>query len=142
MIRRHILLLKNILKRFLVTKINTIKEENQQVQLKSPIPIANISWVTTKYHQHALTLLKYPKKSLYIDYYMHKSVEIIFPLRCSRFIFLDETAVLRNIHRYRLCILWKILKNSPFKLYFGPFELYCFRFRRFFHLPLNRIWTF
>ena len=37
------------------------------------------------------------KKSLYFDYCMQKkSVEIIFPLRCSRFMFLDETAASRD----------------------------------------------
>ena len=35
------------------------------------------------------------KKSWYVDYCMQKSVEIIFPLRCSHSIFLDETAVMQ-----------------------------------------------
>ena len=49
--------------------------------------------MTAKYHQHAQTLLKNPKNHDILTIVCRNSVKIIFPLRCSHFIFLDETAV-------------------------------------------------
>ena len=49
--------------------------------------------MTTKYHQHAPTLLKNPKNHDILTIVCRKGVKVIFPLRCSHFIFLDETAV-------------------------------------------------
>ena len=102
MIRRHILLVKKILKRILVTNYSTKKSRKST----SPAKITN---------NHRQSLLgdhqvppKCPdiaeesKKSLYFDYCMQKSVEIIFPLRCSHFIFLEETALSLNLRNIKI----------------------------------------
>ena len=62
--------------------------------------------MTTKYHQHTLTLLENPKNLdiLTNDYCLQKSVETVFPLNCSHPIFLDETAVI-NLIWYQIIIL-------------------------------------
>ena len=69
--------------------------------------------ITNNYHQYLLEDHQVPptcpnvaeesKKSWYIDYWLQKSVEIIFPLRCPHCIFLDETAVHNSRYKTPCC---------------------------------------